>query len=117
AYSRSEINNPQRGKELEPIHEARYIPPNDDYLYEDGRWAPGRTGMNVIATVADGGFRRNTMNQLNGRLVLNFKPIDGLALTGIVAPRLDFNKNTSFLEKIAYTDRISPSIVIFNTTT
>nr|WP_295929516.1 TonB-dependent receptor [uncultured Dyadobacter sp.] len=87
-----------------PIYEARVMPPIYDDVYDNGRLAVGKDGRNPLAQIRDGGFTRQLTNQIGGRMQLNYKPIEGLALTVLVAPVFDLDKNKYFSKQIRFTN-------------
>lgn len=96
-----------------PIYEARIMPPIYDDVYQNGRLALGKDGRNPLAQLRDGGFTRQLYNQIGGRMQLNYKPVDGLTLTALVAPVFDLDKNKYFSKQIRYTNADgTPSTVV-----
>lgn len=96
-----------------PVYASRIFPGIYDDRYEDGRWAPGKEGRNPLAQIHDGGTNRGTYNQLGGRLVFDVRPVEGLSLTAIISPTLDFNKSKNFAKVIQYTALNNPAQVIY----
>ena len=92
---------------------ARVMPGIYDDKYEDGRYAPGKDGSNILAEVNEGGINEKIYNQLVGRFVLDFKPLEGLSLKVVLSPTLNFNKIKSFAKVIEYTDKNDPSKVLY----
>lgn len=84
------------------IYDARKLPPIYDDYYENGRYAPGKDGLNPIAIVNRGGFTDGRYNQLYARLLLEYTLFKGFKLTGIFAPKLDFNRDRSFSRVVEY---------------
>ena len=95
------------------VAHARRYPGIYDTQYEDGRWALGKDGINPMAMLYDGGTRTAKYNKLAGRIVLDFKPIKGLSIKGVVSPALDFNKVKEFNKIVEYTDLDDPSQVLY----
>lgn len=95
------VANPFSGQT--PIYEARVMPPIYADRYTNGNYAIAKDGRNPLAQLNEGGTTTGRSNQLQGRLALNFKPVAGLTLTGILAPTFDFNKTKAFSKKITYT--------------
>lgn len=84
----------------DPLYRTRISSPIYPALWADGRIADGKAGENVYAKVRYGGTDRNTYNQVGGRLALDIKPIEGLKLSGIIAPIFDFNNQKRFNKKV-----------------
>ncbi|MCE7059501.1 TonB-dependent receptor [Dyadobacter sp. CY343] len=99
--------------DFNPIYEGRVMPPIYDDVYSDGRVAFGKDGRNPLAKVRDGGFTRSLENQIGGRVSFNYKPVDGLTVTALVAPVFDLDKNKYFSKQIRYTNPDgTPSTVV-----
>jgi TonB-linked SusC/RagA family outer membrane protein len=97
-----------------PFSIARLLPPPlFDDLYEDGRLAPGKEGLNPLAQIKEGGYNKTYDNQLRGRLVVAIKPMKQLTITALVAPTYTFTRNKIFSKRIGYTDLNDPSKIIF----
>lgn len=101
------------GNAFNPIYEGRVMPPIYDDVYSDGRMAFGKDGRNPLAKVRNGGFTRSLANQIGGRMSLNYKPVDGLTVTALIAPVFDLDKNKYFSKQIRYTNPDgTPSTVV-----
>lgn len=87
-----------------PIYEARIMPPIYDDVYVNGKLAVGKDGRNPLAQLRDGGFTRQLYNQLGGRMQFNYKPVNGLMLTALVAPVFDLDKTKYFSKQIRFTN-------------
>ncbi|MCE6990511.1 TonB-dependent receptor [Dyadobacter sp. CY323] len=112
-------NNEGNGNELpnnafNPIYEARVMPPIYDDVYENGRPALGKDGRNPLGQLRDGGFTKTLNNQIGGRMSLNYKPVDGLTLTALVAPVLDLDKSKYFSKQIRYTNPNGTNSTVVN---
>jgi TonB-linked SusC/RagA family outer membrane protein len=96
-----------------PIYEGRVMPPIYGDVYADGRLALGKDGRNPLAQIRQGGFSRNLSNQIGGRISINYKPVNGLTLTALVAPVFDMDKNKYFSRQIRFTNANgTPSTVV-----
>ncbi|MEA4935336.1 MAG: TonB-dependent receptor [Paludibacter sp.] len=91
---------------------ARVLPGIYDDKYDDGRYAPGKDGLNILAEVNEGGSALSWYNQLTGRFVLDFKPLKNLSIKALLAPTLDFNQFKTFAKTIEYTDKADPQRII-----
>ncbi|WP_290792168.1 SusC/RagA family TonB-linked outer membrane protein [Flavihumibacter sp. UBA7668] len=87
-----------------PFYEARVMPSIYDDFYSDGRYALSKDGRNPVAQLREGGSDEAYLNQLTGRLSLQYRPLKGLTLTALVAPTLDFNKGKRFSKRIDFTN-------------
>lgn len=84
----------------DPLYRVRISSPIYPALWADGRIADGKAGENVYAKVKYGGTDRNNYNQVGGRLALDIKPIEGLKISGIIAPIFDFNIQKRFNRQV-----------------
>lgn len=108
AYSRAQAKAPSSVDRSA----ARFNPPIYDAYYDDGRFAPARDGGNNIALNELGGKSNTVNHQLSARLQLNFAPLEGLKITGIVAPQLAFLKNKTTVKIVNFYSKTDPSVII-----
>ena len=81
--------------------------------WSDGRYAEGKTGANDIPRIdGAGGFNNMWENKAGGRIALDFTPIEGLTLTGVISPTYQSDKYKKFQKKVEYTDREDPNLVV-----
>lgn len=95
-----------------PIYDARLMPAIFPAVYQDGRLAPGKDGRNIYAQIKEGGYDRAINSRVVGRMAINFKPVDGLSITGQVAPSYVFSRNSDFSKVISFTDPVDASKII-----
>ncbi|MES2777380.1 MAG: TonB-dependent receptor [Bacteroidota bacterium] len=112
-YRNTATNTPSNN----PIYESRVMPAWYDDYYDDGRYAPGKDGRNPIAQLKEGGFSKGVSNQLSGRMSLQFKPIEGLTLSTMLAPVFDWNKSKGFSKPISFFDKTDPARVVSRNST
>ncbi|GAB3505680.1 TonB-dependent receptor [Emticicia fontis] len=84
----------------DPLYRSRIAAPIYPALWADGRIADGKAGENVYAKVKYGGTDAYTYNQVGGRIALDLKPIEGLKISGILAPIFDFVSQKKFNKKV-----------------
>lgn len=109
-YKRSIKRSPAQA--TDDIYGVYRIAPIWDDYYQDGRYAPGRSGENPIATAIEGGNFDGTYSVLGARMGLEFEPIKRLKLRAIVAPTIGFDRETNFTRIVQYTDILDPTQVI-----
>ncbi|HMR17745.1 MAG TPA: SusC/RagA family TonB-linked outer membrane protein, partial [Sphingobacterium sp.] len=95
-----------RSANLQPVnnplsHAYKYGPLETPY-WADGRISKGRNGTNTWARVNHGGFNNTWGDELIGRLALNFKPIEGLTISGVFAPSIRSVKGKQFIRQVPY---------------
>jgi len=100
AYKRTESEAPV----VNPIYESRIMPSIYDNFYSDGRYALAKDGRNPIAELNNGGTTKTIYNQIVGRLVFRYKPINDLVLTALVSPSFDLDKSKAFSKKLSFTN-------------
>ncbi len=105
--------NVKRSKHHAPIYSPfnamRMTPAIYAATWDDGRIAEGKSGGNPYGLLQMGGDEDKWYTQVGGKASLDFKPIDGLTVSGIVAPIINFNKFKKFQKKAFYTLANDPS--------
>lgn len=89
--------------------DARVMPPIYDDYYSDGRFALGKDGRNALAQISEGGFKKDIVNNLTGRIAVNYKLFKGLTLTGQAAPTVIYSPSKQFIKVVEFTDALDPS--------
>ena len=98
-----------------PLVRARVLPPIYNDIYQDGRYAPSKDGDNPLAEINKGGYINNLVGQIQGRAMLNYKPITGLTISGLVSPTYTNNRESTWNKRIDFTDVNDASrIISFN---
>mgnify|MGYP001943155258 CR=1 FL=1 len=105
--NRSVNNNPTSN----PINSAHKYAPIYAATWTDGRIAGGKDGSNMYADILYGGFDKNTNSKVNGRISMEYEPIDGLTLTGTLSPSYHFQKGKNFIAKLPWYDAEYPTIL------
>lgn len=96
-FKRTTTTDPTHG---DPLGEIRIASPVYPAMWADGRVADGKAGANVWARLKYGGTNANLYNQISGRVGIDIKPIDGLKITGVLAPIFDFNNQKFFNKRV-----------------
>lgn len=94
------------------LYMVKLLPSIFDDFYSDGRYAPGKDGVNPLANNFEAGNYDSRNNQFSGRLQLNFEPLQGLKFSGIYAPQVGFTKYTTFKKMVPYSALNDPSVII-----
>jgi len=105
--NRSVSNNPTSN----PINSAHKYAPIYAATWTDGRIAGGKDGSNMYADVLYGGFDKSMHSKVNGRISLEYEPINGLTFTGTVSPFFHFEKGKNFIKKLPWYDADDPTIL------
>lgn len=100
-------------RDRNPFYTARNLPPIYKDRFADGRWGPGKEGINALAQLHDGGQDKENNHLLTARLGFKLNPVKGLVVTGIVSPRFDFTKLKQFSKVIEFTDLSDPTRVVY----
>lgn len=103
--SESPNNNPMGAAE-------RKCPPIYAVRWSNGMWGDVKNGENLLAKMTDGGSTKTNVQRVGGKIGLDITPIEGLRLSGVVAPTwVNTNKKT-FRKKIPYTYASDPNTVV-----
>lgn len=78
-------------------------------VWDDGRIGEGKSGNNIYAMTKYGGTKDEQYNQLGGKIAIDITPIDGLKISGIVAPIFNFDKTKTFRKAVPYYSATDPS--------
>ena len=105
--NRSVSNSPTSN----PINSAHKYAPVYAALWADGRIAGGKDGSNMYADIQHGGFDKSIHSKFNGRIALEYEPIDGLTVTGTFSPFFHFENGKNFIEKLPWYDADDPTIL------
>ena len=84
------------------FYRMRYEPPIFAGIYSDGRLAGGYNGTNVYGKMAYGGTDETADNQVDGKISIDIKPLKGLTITGLFAPKFNFYKGKLFNKQVPY---------------
>lgn len=99
----------RRTPTINPVESAQRYPGIFAALWDDGRIGMGQNGYNSYARLHHGGFDNTWRNKFNGRISLEYRPIDNLSITAVVAPYLYNTKGKRFEKQIRYYDAEDPS--------
>lgn len=83
--------------------EARTIPPIYAIKWTNGMWGDVKDGGNVLATLHEGGTDRSWNQRLSGKAEIDFTPVKGLKISGVIAPTFNNDKGKMFRKKVPYT--------------
>lgn len=71
--------------------------------WSDGRPAAGKDGTNPYAKMLYGGTKDTRSIVTNGKLQLDIRPVTGLVLTGVFAPKFIESREKDFNKAVSYT--------------
>lgn len=94
---------------INPVQSAQRYPGIFAALWDDGRIGMGQNGYNTYARLHHGGFDNIWRNKFNGRISLEYRPIENLSFTGVVAPYIYNTKGKRFEKQISYYDADDPA--------
>ncbi|WP_138994474.1 TonB-dependent receptor [Larkinella sp. C7] len=94
-----------------PFYKMGIMPPVYAATFSDGRIGSGKDGANIYARLKNGGFNNAWYNQVGGKISLDFTPIKGLKITGVLSPFFNFDKVKVFTKKVPYTLWNSPNTI------
>lgn len=96
---------------VDPMYKMGIVPPIYAALWSDGRIGAGKDGANVYAQTKYGGINHDWFNQLGGKIGIDFTPIEGLKVSAVIAPFLNFDKGKKFTQKVPYTAYNNPGSI------
>ena len=94
-----------------PFDMMRKMPAIYAAVWDDGRIAEGKSGSNPYGLLTEGGTSYAWSTQLGGRASLEYKPVKGLSLKGVVAPFINYTKSKAFKPAVSYTLADDPNTV------
>ncbi|HWV71512.1 MAG TPA: TonB-dependent receptor [Pseudosphingobacterium sp.] len=74
--------------------------PTNIPIRRNGLWSEGWVNKNPVAFIEDGGNKKVNNIELFGNLNINFKPVEWLSLTGIIAPRYRTSNSHTFVKSV-----------------
>ncbi len=86
-----------------PFEDMRKMPAIYPAVWENGGLAEGKSGANPYGLLTHGGSSLSHSTQVGGKAQLNIKPIDGLTISGIVSPFINYSKKKAFRFAVPYT--------------
>jgi len=110
-FKRTTDNRPYVNRlsaEGEPMYRMGITAPIYAATWDDGRLASGKDGDNIYGMLNYGGNNKYQYTQLGGKIGLDLKPIDGLTLTGVIAPIFNFDRTKEFKTKVPFTAMNNP---------
>lgn len=112
-YKRTNVIKPSSFGEGNPMGQARIYPGIYDDRYDDGRWAEGKDGQNILSQLVDGGRDLEAFNKLSGRIGLTLEPAKGLTVQTILSPVFDFNDGSIFNRVVPIFDKEDPTLQLW----
>lgn len=106
-FTRSKTHQPT----FDPFDRMRIAPPVYAAVWDDGRIAEGKSGANAYGRMVAGGNRDEWYNQIGGKVSIDLMPIDGLKISGIIAPVYHFDKVKNFNKAVPYTLANDPNTI------
>lgn len=97
-FKRTTDNRPS----IDPMYRMGITAPIYAGMWDDGRIAAGKDGDNIYGMLHNGGDTKYQYTQFGGKVGLDLKPLDGLTLTGVIAPIFNFDRTKAFKTKVPY---------------
>lgn len=94
-----------------PFYSMRMAPMIYPAVWANGEYASGKNGDNSYALVNSGGSKDEWYNKVGGRAAINITPIEGLKISGVIAPNYTFTKNKDFREAVPYSLEDDPNTI------
>lgn len=111
-FRHAKIDRPQMVDKI--VNHTLMMPAIYGARYSDGRFAVGKegSGSNPLAYIHESGQYRQWDSQIGGRASLFITPLDGLKISGVVAPNYIYTKKKSFEKAMPFTALNDPNTVI-----
>ena len=107
-FKRSKSEEPHRN----PMDlQYRATPPIYAARWSNGMWGDVKDGENTLAMITDGGLKTSWYNRLGGKAGIDISPIEGLKISGVIAPTYNFDKVKSFRKQVPFTYANDPNTV------
>lgn len=107
-YKRSKSEEPHRN----PMDlQYRATPPIYAARWSNGMWGDVKDGENTLAMITDGGLKTSWYNRLGGKAAIDISPIEGLKISGVIAPTYNFDKVKSFRKQVPFTYANDPNTI------
>ena len=94
-----------------PFYYMRMTPMIYPAVWANGEYASGKNGDNPYAAVSSGGSIDQWYTQVGGRAAINLTPIEGLKISGVIAPNYGFTDNKNFRKAVPYLSADDPNLV------
>lgn len=85
-----------------PFSDMRKMPAIYPAVWQNGGYAEGKSGANPYALLREGGTSQSRSTQVGGKASITVKPFDGLSISGIVSPFINFSKQKEFRNAVSY---------------
>ncbi len=86
----------------DPFSDMRKMPAIYPAVWQNGGYAEGKSGANPYALLREAGSNEAHSTQIGGKASLIIKPIEGLSISGVVSPFMNFSKAKSFRKAVSY---------------
>ena len=107
-FKRSKSEEPHRN----PMDlQYRATPPIYAARWSNGMWGDVKDGENTLAMITDGGLKTSWYNRLGGKAAIDISPIEGLKISGVIAPTYNVDKVKSFRKQVPFTYANDPNTV------
>lgn len=93
-----------------PFSDMRKMPAVYPAVWQNGGYAEGKSGANPYALLREGGSSVSHSTQIGGKASIIIKPIDGLSISGIVSPFINYTKQKAFRKAVNYVLMSDPNI-------
>ncbi len=97
---------------IDPLYRIGITAPVYAAQWSDGRVGAGKDGDNIYGMLHHGGFNHTWDNQVGGKIGIDFKPVDGLKISGVLSPFFNFHKDKNFRIRVPYTASDNPNLTV-----
>ncbi len=95
-------NAKSKATNYSPFSDMRKMPAIYAAVWENGGYAEGKSGANPYALLRESGDNTSRSTQMGGKASITIKPVDGLTISGIVSPFINFSKKKTFNKAVSY---------------
>ena len=95
----------------DPMYFSRIAAPLYHAGWSDGTVGEGKNGSNDWGIINKGGFNNLKESLFSGRIAVNIMPIEGLKITGLASPSINYHKQKVFSKAVEWYSPNDPEIL------
>ncbi|MDR2627287.1 MAG: TonB-dependent receptor [Dysgonamonadaceae bacterium] len=95
---------------VDPMYSTRVAAPIYPAVWQDGRIANGKDGVNDYGVLKYGGNDRHWNHMLSGQIGLDISPLSGLKVSALFSPIFNFEKTKRFTKQVPWYTAEDPTV-------